>query len=167
MPATCTSTATWWARWWACSPSGGKACRAPAPRRAARCTCTACWPSGRPACCTPALAELATWAGTTRPARPALAALCSALASRVPAQLQTTLPGPTGERNDYRLVPRRRVLCLADSDGDRLAQLVAVLATGGHALWPTEPAADALWPQLPPALQARVLRVRDWAAAAG
>jgi RHH-type proline utilization regulon transcriptional repressor/proline dehydrogenase/delta 1-pyrroline-5-carboxylate dehydrogenase len=45
------------------------------------------------------------------------------------------LPGPTGERNLYRLVPRDGVLCLAEDDTDRQRQLDAVLAVGSRALW--------------------------------
>ncbi|MNV12278.1 hypothetical protein D3C71_1028750 [compost metagenome] len=48
MLATCTSTATWSAPWWACSPLAAKACRARGPRQAGRCTCCACCRSARP-----------------------------------------------------------------------------------------------------------------------
>ncbi|HRO60394.1 MAG TPA: hypothetical protein PK177_14710, partial [Burkholderiaceae bacterium] len=57
-----------------------------------------------------------------------LAPLCAALAIDTPLGLQTTLPGPTGERNTYSLLPRATVLCAADDDGDRLFQLAHVLA---------------------------------------
>ncbi|KAA1335754.1 trifunctional transcriptional regulator/proline dehydrogenase/L-glutamate gamma-semialdehyde dehydrogenase, partial [Escherichia coli] len=40
------------------------------------------------------------------------------------------LPGPTGERNTYTLLPRGRVLCLADNQQDALVQLAAVLSVG-------------------------------------
>jgi RHH-type proline utilization regulon transcriptional repressor/proline dehydrogenase/delta 1-pyrroline-5-carboxylate dehydrogenase len=46
----------------------------------------------------------------------------------------TVLTGPTGERNTYHLVPRKRVLCLANRPSDRLAQLAAVRAVGGEAI---------------------------------
>ncbi len=72
------------------------------------------------------------------------------------------LAGPTGERNLYRLVPRERVLCLAGSEADRLTQTRAVLAAGGHALWPAE--AEATWRALPADTRARVMLARDWTA---
>jgi len=72
------------------------------------------------------------------------------------------LAGPTGERNVYRLVPRERVLCLADTDADRRVQLDAVLAAGGHALWPAS--AEPQWRRLPAEAQARTHLVSDWTA---
>jgi RHH-type proline utilization regulon transcriptional repressor/proline dehydrogenase/delta 1-pyrroline-5-carboxylate dehydrogenase len=38
-----TSTATWWAPWWACNRSAARGCRAPDRRRAAPCICIGCW----------------------------------------------------------------------------------------------------------------------------
>ena len=55
--------------------------------------------------------------------------------SRGPAP-RRELPGPTGERNVYTLLPREAVLCLADADADRLVQLAVVLAVGSRAVWP-------------------------------
>jgi RHH-type proline utilization regulon transcriptional repressor/proline dehydrogenase/delta 1-pyrroline-5-carboxylate dehydrogenase len=52
------------------------------------------------------------------------------------------LPGPTGESNVYSLHPRQAVLCLADSDTARLAQLSAIRAVGSRAIWPAEAAAQ-------------------------
>ncbi|QDF99174.1 trifunctional transcriptional regulator/proline dehydrogenase/L-glutamate gamma-semialdehyde dehydrogenase [Azoarcus sp. DD4] len=46
-----------------------------------------------------------------------------------------TLPGPTGERNTLRFVPRGAVLCVASSAAALLEQLAAVLATGNAALF--------------------------------
>ncbi|STK80267.1 trifunctional transcriptional regulator/proline dehydrogenase/pyrroline-5-carboxylate dehydrogenase [Escherichia coli] len=54
------------------------------------------------------------------------------------------LPGPTGERNTWTLLPRERVLCIADDEQDALTQLAAVLAVGSQVLWPD----DALHRQL-------------------
>jgi RHH-type proline utilization regulon transcriptional repressor/proline dehydrogenase/delta 1-pyrroline-5-carboxylate dehydrogenase len=70
------------------------------------------------------------------------------------------LPGPTGERNTYSLVPRSAVLCLATSDADRLAQLDAVRAVGSHAIWPAE--AQPLLQGLPAEAQASVSLAQDW-----
>ena len=50
------------------------------------------------------------------------------------------LPGPTGERNVYRVQGRHGVLCLASSAADLRVQLDAVRAAGGQALVPPESA---------------------------
>jgi RHH-type proline utilization regulon transcriptional repressor/proline dehydrogenase/delta 1-pyrroline-5-carboxylate dehydrogenase len=72
------------------------------------------------------------------------------------------LPGPTGERNVYSLVPRSAVLCLATSDEDRLTQLAAVRSVGSRAIWPAE--ARALLDRLPPDERAHVALTADWTA---
>ncbi len=74
--------------------------------------------------------------------------------------LSIVLPGPTGERNTYSLVPRQAVLCVADRDAERLVQLAAVLAVGSRAVWPG-PAAQLL-ASLPADVRSRVDLVRDW-----
>ena len=76
------------------------------------------------------------------------------------------LPGSTGERNLYRLVPRDGVLCLAEDDTDRQRQLDAVLAVGSRALWPAQAKTRAHWQRLPRDVQARVSLVNDWSAQA-
>ena len=105
------------------------------------------------------LAVLQRWAAAT--GRDALAMACARFAEHTPIDgVVRVLPGPTGESNLYALQPRDAVLCLADDEADRLLQLAAVLAVGGHALWP---AADAHGlAALPEALQARVRQVQDW-----
>lgn len=108
------------------------------------------------------LQALAAWAQAQ--GRHGLAQACAAHAQAACAGLACTLPGPTGERNEYRVLPREGVLCLADDDGARLAQLAAVLAAGARALWPQD--ARPLHATLPPAVQARVALVPDWRDAA-
>jgi len=49
------------------------------------------------------------------------------------------LPGPTGESNEYRVLPRGTVLCLARSETGLRAQLDAVLKTGNRALFTDTP----------------------------
>ncbi|WP_049194415.1 trifunctional transcriptional regulator/proline dehydrogenase/L-glutamate gamma-semialdehyde dehydrogenase, partial [Proteus mirabilis] len=44
------------------------------------------------------------------------------------------LPGPTGERNTYQLVPCGKVLCLSDNEQDIFTQLAGVFASGCHAI---------------------------------
>ena len=55
-----------------------------------------------------------------------LVAVCDALASGSPLGAVSALPGPTGERNTYALVPRHAILAVADDAGDRLFQLAHV-----------------------------------------
>jgi RHH-type transcriptional regulator, proline utilization regulon repressor / proline dehydrogenase / delta 1-pyrroline-5-carboxylate dehydrogenase len=63
------------------------------------------------------------------------------------------LPGPTGERNTYTVLPRARVLCLAGEEGDLLSQLAAVLSVGSRAVWKDSPAGAALRARLPEAVR--------------
>lgn len=105
-----------------------------------------------------ALQTFIDWADT---AAPQLKTACMQLAAAMPEQRSVDLLGPTGERNVYTLVPRSRVLCLADDDNDRLLQLAAILATDGHALWPDT--ATALRARLPAQIQARITLTGDWA----
>ncbi|KAF1071519.1 MAG: Bifunctional protein PutA [Pseudomonas citronellolis] len=72
------------------------------------------------------------------------------------------LNGPTGERNSYTLLPRERVLCLAEERDDLLAQLAAVLAVGCRALLLDSHA--ELLKALPKAVRQRIDSVIDWAA---
>ena len=96
---------------------------------------------------------------------PGLAALCEQLATLSVFGATVQLPGPTGERNTYALLPRDRVLCLAHGDGDRLAQLALVLATGARAVWRSSEAATALSRRLPEAVRKSIDEVRDWRSA--
>jgi RHH-type proline utilization regulon transcriptional repressor/proline dehydrogenase/delta 1-pyrroline-5-carboxylate dehydrogenase len=102
-----------------------------------------------------ALQTLHAWAQAQN--RDALAQACERYARQSPSFGARALPGPTGESNLYALQPREAVLCLAEHADDRLLQLAAVLAVGGHALWPAGDAAV-----LPATLQARVRLVPDW-----
>ncbi|MCQ4160635.1 trifunctional transcriptional regulator/proline dehydrogenase/L-glutamate gamma-semialdehyde dehydrogenase [Roseomonas sp. GC11] len=81
----------------------------------------------------------------------ALAEACARQAEAARAGLEIELPGPVGERNLYRLEPRGRLLCHADSREALLLQLAACLSTGNQAV--PDPAALA---PLPPDLPASV-----------
>ncbi|WP_114193431.1 trifunctional transcriptional regulator/proline dehydrogenase/L-glutamate gamma-semialdehyde dehydrogenase [Edaphovirga cremea] len=74
------------------------------------------------------------------------------------------LPGPTGERNCYTLLPRERVLCLADNEQDILVQLAAVSAVGSRVLWPETETHRALHRRLPAVVQTQIDFTRDWRA---
>jgi len=95
---------------------------------------------------------------------PALAAACERFAEASPAGLAVTLPGPTGERNTYSVLPRERVLCLAAQESDLAVQLAAVLTVGAVAVWPENPVARGLFARLPKGVQSRVRMVSDWTA---
>ena len=86
----------------------------------------------------------------------ALAATCARFAAHSPAGASLALPGPTGERNVYSVLPRAATACLAAEDRDLLTQLAAVLAVGSHALWQGD-AAARLRQRLPAAVQQQVL----------
>lgn len=74
------------------------------------------------------LNALREWAAN----RPELQALCTQYGELAQAGTQRLLPGPTGERNTWTLLPRERVLCIADDERDALTQLAAVLAVGNQ-----------------------------------
>ncbi|MEX5381917.1 trifunctional transcriptional regulator/proline dehydrogenase/L-glutamate gamma-semialdehyde dehydrogenase [Cronobacter muytjensii] len=86
--------------------------------------------------------------------RPELKALCEHYLALSQSGVQRTLPGPTGERNTYTLLPRERVLCLADNEQDLLVQLAAVTSAGSRVLWADEPIQRTLAKQLPAAVNA-------------
>ena len=62
---------------------------------------------------------LSSWAAD----KPQLASVCQRYGELAQGGTLRQLTGPTGERNSYALLPRERVLCLADNDEDRLPQL--------------------------------------------
>ncbi|EOC5689603.1 trifunctional transcriptional regulator/proline dehydrogenase/L-glutamate gamma-semialdehyde dehydrogenase [Cronobacter sakazakii] len=86
--------------------------------------------------------------------RPELRALCEHYLALSQSGVQRTLPGPTGERNTYTLLPRERVLCLADNEQDLLVQLAAATSAGSRVLWVDEPLQRTLAKQLPAAVNA-------------
>jgi RHH-type proline utilization regulon transcriptional repressor/proline dehydrogenase/delta 1-pyrroline-5-carboxylate dehydrogenase len=79
----------------------------------------------------------------------------SGYAKHAPLQTSAVLPGPVGEQNQYRLMPRGRVLCRAETLEGVLRQIAACLATGNKALV----LSDAVLPPLPAALAKHVERV--------
>ncbi|QEY64013.1 trifunctional transcriptional regulator/proline dehydrogenase/L-glutamate gamma-semialdehyde dehydrogenase [Metapseudomonas lalkuanensis] len=106
------------------------------------------------------LEALKAWA--TKNGKDHLASLCDSFAVQSQSGLSRVLPGPTGERNTYVLLPRETVLCLADDEADLLTQLAATLAVGSSALWATSELTGKLRGALPKAVQARIQLVADW-----
>ncbi|QHM71438.1 trifunctional transcriptional regulator/proline dehydrogenase/L-glutamate gamma-semialdehyde dehydrogenase [Mixta intestinalis] len=109
----------------------------------------------------PALLEahraLSAWAK----AKPELAALCQRYEQLAQGGTVRLLPGPTGERNTYTLLPRERVLCLADNEEDALIQLAAVTSVGSRALWQDDELHRKLAQSLPEAVRARIDFARE------
>ncbi len=91
-----------------------------------------------------------------------LAALCDSFVQQSQTGINRLLPGPTGERNSYTILPREHVLCLADSEADLQAQLAAVLAVGSSALVEDNEPGRSLRARLPRDVQAKVKLVADW-----
>lgn len=98
------------------------------------------------------LEALITWAEK----RPELRAVAKQYGELAQAGTQRLLPGPTGERNTWTLMPRERVLCVADNEQDALVQLAAAMATGCEVLWPEDALHRDLAKQLPKAVSARI-----------
>ncbi|MTH46600.1 trifunctional transcriptional regulator/proline dehydrogenase/L-glutamate gamma-semialdehyde dehydrogenase [Intestinirhabdus alba] len=88
--------------------------------------------------------------------RPALQALCRQFGELAQAGTRRQLPGPTGECNTLTLLPRERVLCVADSEQDALIQLAAVTAAGSRILWPDDALHRELKQRLPGEVSARI-----------
>ena len=88
--------------------------------------------------------------------RPELRAVAQQYGELAQAGTQRLLPGPTGERNTWTLMPRERVLCVADNEQDALVQLAAAAATGCEVLWPEDGLHRDLAKQLPKAVSARI-----------
>ncbi|MFN5683576.1 L-glutamate gamma-semialdehyde dehydrogenase, partial [Bradyrhizobium sp.] len=91
-----------------------------------------------------------------------LAARCEAYLSRSLAGAAIELPGPVGEQNMYRLVPRGAVLALAQSEEALLLQCGAILATGNQVVAEASTCARAMVGGLGPSHLARVRLVDSW-----
>jgi RHH-type proline utilization regulon transcriptional repressor/proline dehydrogenase/delta 1-pyrroline-5-carboxylate dehydrogenase len=100
----------------------------------------------------PLLVTLANWAAAS--GRSALAACCAEYGRESLIGVEIALPGPTGERNTLRFVPRGRLLCRSGEADDLLLQLAAVLASGNQPVLEDGPMARCLIAELPPAIAA-------------
>ncbi len=106
------------------------------------------------------LTTLKTWAASSQ--MNDLVALCEQFAEQSQSGITRVLPGPTGERNTYSVLPREHVLCLADNEADLLAQLAAVLAVGSSAVFQDGEPGKTVRARLPKELQAKIKLVADW-----
>ena len=98
------------------------------------------------------LEALSEWATD----RPSLHALCQQFGELAQAGTQRLLPGPTGERNTWTLLPRERVLCIADDEQNALVQVAAVASVGSLILWPDDAFHRELAKRLPAAVSGRI-----------
>ncbi|RCX11695.1 bifunctional proline dehydrogenase/L-glutamate gamma-semialdehyde dehydrogenase PutA [Extensimonas vulgaris] len=86
--------------------------------------------------------------------RQRLLALLKFHLAHVLAPLELPLPGPTGEDNRLRLLPRRLIGGIATTPAGYAAQLVATVASCAPLVWPAQAQAQKIWRTLPAALQA-------------
>jgi RHH-type proline utilization regulon transcriptional repressor/proline dehydrogenase/delta 1-pyrroline-5-carboxylate dehydrogenase len=104
-----------------------------------------------------ALQSLQAWLSASPDERlTALAQVCAALARTAPLGLDLALPGPTGERNIWTLLPRDAILGIAADDADRLFQLAHILAAGSRAVWPDSERTRRLHARLPRDVQSHL-----------
>ncbi|MEO7741749.1 MAG: trifunctional transcriptional regulator/proline dehydrogenase/L-glutamate gamma-semialdehyde dehydrogenase [Usitatibacter sp.] len=115
------------------------------------------------------LEKLRDWAlrdgSTSTQPEPGLAALCDRLASIAPTGATVLLPGPTGERNSYSLLPREAVLCVAADEGDLLSQLALTLAVGARPVWTRDAFTQAVVGRLPKPVRDAIRMIDTWDAA--
>lgn len=72
------------------------------------------------------------------------------------------LIGPTGEENNYLLLPRERVLCLSDNEHDLIVQLSAITSIGGKSILSHTPVSQKIFSILPKSLMQNVILVPNW-----
>ncbi|PIJ48345.1 trifunctional transcriptional regulator/proline dehydrogenase/L-glutamate gamma-semialdehyde dehydrogenase [Erwinia sp. OLTSP20] len=88
--------------------------------------------------------------------RPALQTVCQQFARLAQGGTTRLLPGPTGERNTLSLLPRQRILCLAENQDDALIQLAAVTSVGSRILWRDDEPHQQWYHALPDTVQQRI-----------
>ena len=91
-----------------------------------------------------------------------LANLCAGFELESLSGISRLLPGPTGERNSYTILPREAILCLAEHESDFLTQFAAVLAVGSTAVLPNTKVSQTLHARLPEDVASRIKLVSDW-----
>ncbi len=72
------------------------------------------------------------------------------------------LPGPTGERNTYQLVPCGKVLCLSDNEQDIFTQLAGVFASGCHAIVHNAVFSQKTYRELPDMIRNAITLTDNW-----
>ena len=115
----------------------------------------------------PSLAPFEALRAWARQSAPELAVTCDRFAAFSPAGSSVVLPGPTGERNTYTVLPRQAVLCLAGEDRDLATQLAFVLSVRARAVLPESDRTQRVVRLLPrEAMRAIETIGKDWEMAA-
>ncbi|HEN8798353.1 TPA: trifunctional transcriptional regulator/proline dehydrogenase/L-glutamate gamma-semialdehyde dehydrogenase [Pseudomonas putida] len=104
------------------------------------------------------LAEFQKWGVSCKHFR--LNTICPDFAESTPSGITCTLPGPTGERNLYTVLPRELILCQAQTEEDLVTQLAAIVAVGSNAL--VARSFQSLVDTLPRTIRERVTTFEDW-----
>jgi RHH-type proline utilization regulon transcriptional repressor/proline dehydrogenase/delta 1-pyrroline-5-carboxylate dehydrogenase len=86
----------------------------------------------------------------------------AAQAEASPAGYRTELRGPVGEQNHYAIVPRGRIVAIAETDTGLFAQLGAILATGNAAVVMAPAALRDRLAGLPAVLAAEIEFASGW-----
>ncbi|MGK0149639.1 trifunctional transcriptional regulator/proline dehydrogenase/L-glutamate gamma-semialdehyde dehydrogenase [Pseudomonas putida] len=108
------------------------------------------------------LNALVEWAGQHWPS---LLPAFKGFAAKAQSGTSRQLPGPTGERNSYVILPRERILGVAEQAQDLLTQLAAALAVGTRMLWLGDSRVSReLFQQLPQSVKNRIDFCDDWRA---
>ncbi|WP_298195315.1 bifunctional proline dehydrogenase/L-glutamate gamma-semialdehyde dehydrogenase PutA [Novosphingobium sp.] len=107
----------------------------------------------------PAIAPFVQWAEGQGLSVIARATRHAAAQSRLGQEIE--LPGPVGERNTWRLAPRGRIACVADSVEALWHQVAAVLATGNSAVIAPGGPVAARPADFPAVLAARIAWARE------
>ena len=108
----------------------------------------------------PVIADFARWLEKT--GNHAGARLARACEQESPLGHHGELTGPVGESNLYALLPRGKVLLLAETVEGLIGQLAACFATGNRAAVLTTPDVAAAFVSLPPDLAGRITWLADW-----
>ncbi|MDQ1237498.1 MAG: trifunctional transcriptional regulator/proline dehydrogenase dehydrogenase/L-glutamate gamma-semialdehyde [Wigglesworthia glossinidia] len=93
---------------------------------------------------------------------PQLEKYCNKFIKQSPSGTQYNLVGPTGEENNYILLPRNRVLCLSDNELDLVVQLSVVIILGGKVILSHTPISQKVFSILPKSIMQNVVLVPNW-----
>lgn len=76
--------------------------------------------------------------------------------------ISNILTGPTGELNNYFLIPKKKILCLAKNKTDIFNQLIITLKIGCKILWINDMIHKKIKDQLPKKVQKKIYIVKEW-----
>lgn len=88
--------------------------------------------------------------------------IISKIEKKAKKSINFTIKGPTGESNQYLLIPHKIVLCLAKNKIDILTQLAWTLKAGCNILWPNYPIQKKLKKILPISIKNKISLTSNW-----